>query len=68
MAEVQIGEVMTDIVVQESVGPLGPEEVRRLVAIVLEQVQRQREMTEQRERDTKISNRAYQGRSGANGI
>jgi len=62
MADVQIGEVTTDIVVQESVGTLAPEEVRRLVAIVLEHVRHQKEMTEQRERDTKISNRAYQGR------
>lgn len=62
MAQVEIGEVTTDIVVQESVGTLSPEEVKRLVALVLEQVRRQKESAEQNEQDTKITNRAFQGR------
>ncbi len=62
MAQVEIGEVSTDIVVQESVGALSPEEVKRLVALVLEHVRRQKESAEQREHDTKITNRAFQRR------
>ena len=61
-ANVQIGEVMTEMVIQESVGTLAPEEVKRLVAIVLEHARQQQESAAQREKDTKITNSAYHGR------
>jgi hypothetical protein len=55
----RINEVATDIVVTESVGSLRPEEIKKLVAIVLEHVRQEQHRTAQRERDTKITDRAY---------
>jgi hypothetical protein len=57
--DVRIGEVVTDMVVTEGVGALGPEEVKRLVALVLEQVRYEQERMAQRERDTTIRDRAF---------
>lgn len=57
--DVRIGEVVTDMVVTEGVGTLGPEEVKRLVALVLEQVRYEQERMAQRERDTTIRDRAF---------
>ena len=55
----RINEVATDLIVTESVGSLSPEEVKRIVAIVLEHVRQERHRMAQHERDTKITNRAY---------
>jgi hypothetical protein len=57
--DVRIGEVVTDMVVTEGVGTLGSEEVKRLVALVLEQVRHEQERMAQRERDTTIRDRAF---------
>jgi hypothetical protein len=57
--DVRIGEVVTDMVVTEGVGTLGPEEVKSLVALVLEQVRYEQERMAQRERDTAIRDRAF---------
>jgi hypothetical protein len=57
--DVRIGEVVTDMVVTEGVGTLGPDEVKRLVALVLEQVRYEQERMAQRERDTTIRDRAF---------
>jgi hypothetical protein len=57
--DVQIGEVTTELTITESVGDLSPEEVRRLVKIVLEQVQNERARDERRERDTAVTDRAF---------
>jgi polyhydroxyalkanoate synthesis regulator phasin len=62
VANVEIGEVATEMVIQESVGTLSPEEVKRLVKLVLEQLKNHQENAAQRERDTKITNSAYHGR------
>ena len=56
MAKVEIGEVATEMVIQESVGTLSPEEVKRLVKLVMEQLTHHQENAAQRERDTKITN------------
>ncbi|HEX3151506.1 MAG TPA: hypothetical protein VHR66_25740 [Gemmataceae bacterium] len=55
----RINEVATEIVVTESVGSLSPEEVKRLVALVLEHVQHEQNHSAQRQRDTEITDRAY---------
>jgi len=57
--DMRIGEVVTDMVVTEGVGTLGPEEVKRLVTLVLEQVRQEHDRAAQRERDTAISDRAF---------
>jgi hypothetical protein len=57
--DVQIGEVTTDLTITESVGSLSPEEVRRLVKLVLEQVHNERARDERRERDTSVADRAF---------
>lgn len=54
MADVHIDEVATELTVTEGVGALSAEDVRRLVVLVLEQVRREHDMTEQRERDTRV--------------
>jgi hypothetical protein len=56
--DVKIGEVSTELVVTEGVGSLTPEEVKRLVAIVLEQVRQEQDRAAQRQRDTAINGRA----------
>jgi hypothetical protein len=55
----RINEISTEIVVTESVGSLGPEEVKRLVAIVMEHLKHERHRSAQHKRDTMITDRAY---------
>lgn len=57
--DVRIGEVVVDLEVSEGIGPLGPEEVRALVSLVLEQVRREQARQDDRRRDTTIHDRAY---------
>lgn len=57
--KVEIGEVQTDVVITEGVGPLSRTDVQRLVSLVLEQVRREQHMSTQRENDTAIDNRVY---------
>lgn len=59
MHDVQINEVVTDLEITEGVGALSPEEVRKLVKLVLEQVHMEQAHAEQRKRDTKITDRVY---------
>jgi hypothetical protein len=60
----RIGEVVTDITVTESVGSLGPDEVKKIVALVLEHLRHEQHRTDQRQRDTAISDRAYRSDVG----
>jgi len=62
--DIRIGEVVTEIVVNESVGSLSPEEVKRLVGLVLEQVRVEQDRRSQRERDTAIRDRAFRSDLG----
>jgi hypothetical protein len=57
--DVKIGEVSTELIVTEGVGSLTPDEVKRLVAIVLEQLRQEQERVAQRKRDTAITDRAF---------
>jgi hypothetical protein len=57
--DVRIGEVVTEMVVTEDIGPLSAEDVKRLVALVLEKVRQEQDRMAQRERDTMVRDRAY---------
>ncbi len=58
--DVRIDRVDTEIVVSEGVGPLAPEEVKRLVALVLEQVRREAAERADRRSETVIGNRVFE--------
>jgi hypothetical protein len=62
--DVRINEVVTDIAVTDGVGPLSPEDVKRIVAIVMAQVKTEQDRIAQRAKDTTIRDRAYQPRIG----
>jgi hypothetical protein len=47
------------MVVTEGVGSLNPEDVKRLVALVLEQVRIEQDRAAQRERDTSVNDRVF---------
>jgi hypothetical protein len=57
--QVQIGEVKTDLVITEGIGPLSRADVQRLVSVVMDQLRQEQDRNSQRERDTEISNRVY---------
>jgi hypothetical protein len=58
-ADVRIGQIHTDLVITEGVGPLSPEDVMRLVKLVMEKIQDEQGRREDRDRDTSIRDRAY---------
>lgn len=58
--DVKIGKVETEIVVTEGVGPLSPEEVSKLVALVLEQLRDEQDRLAQRQSDTAIGDSLFQ--------
>jgi hypothetical protein len=60
----RINEVATDLVVTETVGSLHPDEVKKIVALVLEHVRQEQRRAAQHERDTKIGDRAYRSEVG----
>lgn len=62
--DVRVGEVVVDLDITEGIGPLGPEEVRALVAKVLEQLRRDQARDADRERDTAIHDRAFRPKAG----
>ena len=55
----RINEVATDLIVTEAVGSLSPEELKRVIALVMERVRQERDRRAQHERDTRITDRAY---------
>jgi hypothetical protein len=57
--DIRIGEVVTDIVVTEGIGALGPEEVKRIVSLVIEHLRHEQDRAAQREQDTSIRNQFY---------
>ncbi len=58
--DIRIGEVVTDIVVTEGVGTLSADDVKRIVALVVEHLRHEQDRIAQRTRDTAIHNQAYQ--------
>jgi hypothetical protein len=61
-SDVRVGEVLTEIVITEGIGPLGPQEVRALVALVLEQVRQDQRRLADQQRDTRLRGRAFDTR------
>jgi len=57
--DVRIGEVHAEIEVTEGIGALGPEDVKRIVNLVLEHVRQEQARAEDRDRDTKVHNRVF---------
>ena len=60
MDDVRIGEVVTEVTVTGEVGPLAPEDVKKLVALVLEHVREERRREAERGGDTRIADRRFQ--------
>jgi len=56
---VHIDEVTTEITLAEGVGPLGPEDVRKIAALVLEAVREQLRHSAQRQRDVEVGDRSF---------
>lgn len=59
MADIHIDEVHTEMEITEGVGSLGPEEVRKLVGLVLAQLKAKKDHDELRQRDNRLQNSAY---------
>ncbi len=59
-ADVRIGEVQTEIVVTEGVASLSPEDVKRIVAIAMEQFHQEQDRIAQRQRDTAVHDSNYE--------
>ena len=59
MSDIHIEEVHTDLEITESVGTLAPAEIKKLVALVMEQVKAQQRREELRKRDDQLRNSAY---------
>ena len=59
MADVQIHEVHTEMEITDSVGPLSPAEIKKLVALVITQIKEQEHRDELRGRDNRLQNSAY---------
>jgi hypothetical protein len=59
MSDIHIEEVQTDLEITESVGTLAPAEVKRLVALVMEQLKAKERHEERRKRDDQLRNTAY---------
>ena len=57
--DVKIGEVQTEIVVTEGVASLSPEDVKRIVAIAMEQSRQEQDRMAQRQKDTAVHDSNY---------
>jgi len=62
--DVRINNLVTEVTVTDGVGPLSAEDVRRIVAIVMDHVRAEQDRIAQRAKDTTIRDRAYQPRIG----
>lgn len=61
MADVRIDEVQTELEITDAVGTLSAAEIKKLVAMVLEQVRAERDRDARRRHDDTIHDRAYVG-------
>jgi hypothetical protein len=59
MPDVEIGEVHTDLEITESVGAMGPAELKKIVSLVMAQLKAQQHHHDLRERDNRLQNSAY---------
>lgn len=58
--DVRIGEVQTEIVVTEGVASLSAEDVKRIVAIAMEQFRQEQDRMVQRQKDTGVHDSNYE--------
>ena len=59
MADVHINEVRTDLEITENPGALGPAEMKRVVAMVMEHLRAQQQHEERRSDDDAVTDHAY---------
>jgi hypothetical protein len=59
MSDVQINEVRTDMEITEGMGAMGPAELKKLVAKVMEHLRAQQHQEELRRRDNTLTDHAY---------
>ncbi len=59
MTDIHINEVHTEMEITESVGALGPAEIKKLVALVMAQLKAQKNHEEMRDQDNRLQNGAY---------
>jgi hypothetical protein len=62
--DVRIGEVVTDVTVTDGTGPLSADQMKAIVAKVLEQVRWEQARQADRERDTQIHDRVFRPQVG----
>jgi len=55
--QVNIHDVRTDVIITEGIGPMSQADLRRLMALVLEQIEQHHDANAQRKEDTAIGNR-----------
>jgi len=63
-ANVHIGSVQTEITISEGVGSLSPEELQKIVRLVLDQVQRRLTAEQQRHSDVAVRDRVFGQEAG----
>lgn len=59
MADIHIDEVHTEVEITDSVGALGPAEVKKLVGLVMAQLKAQNHHEDLRKQDNRLQNSAY---------
>lgn len=59
MPDIHIDEVHTDIEITESVGSLGPAELKKIVSLVMAQLKAQKHHEDLRQRDDRLQKSAY---------
>lgn len=59
MADIHINEVHTEMEITDSVGPLSPAEIKKLVALVVAHLKEQKYQDDLRCRDNRLQNSAY---------
>lgn len=58
--DIQIGEVITELTIEDTPGQLSAAEYRRLVATVLEAVRAEQDRARRQDRDTRVTDRFFQ--------
>ena len=59
MADVQINEVHTDLEITEGFGSLGPAEMKKILAMVMEHLKGHKDHEERRRNDDAVTDHAY---------
>lgn len=59
MSHVKIREVDFTVEITEPIGPLSPEDVKKIASLVLETVERRDQIAADRDRDTRVHDRVW---------